>query len=110
MLVGAEAGAAEVPFADARRAIARLLKQPADGFLLQRQLKFDFRMQKLLRRRIGAARQKGRQVEPRRGLAGHESRPRRRADRLRVGGGEARPLTGEAVEARRVVVLATVAA
>ena len=49
-------------------------------------------------------------MEARRRLAGQQRRPGRRADRFRVGAGEAQPLPGQAVEARGLVIPAAIAA
>ena len=77
VLVGAEAGAAEVPLADAGRGVTGVLQILGDGLLVERQLLVDLRVEQLLRRGVGAAGQEGGQVQAGRRLAGQERRARR---------------------------------
>ena len=103
--------AAEMPFAKQPRRIARALQQLRDRPFLQRQLALDARLPELLRWRVCAARQEVRDVQSRRAFPRHQRRPRRRANRLRrVGIRKAHAFLREAVEIRRAMILAAVAA
>ena len=77
-LVGRQkAGAAEMPFADARRRVARVMEALGQGFFREGQLLLDDRMDQLLRRTIRAPRQVGCEVQAGRSLAGQDCRARR---------------------------------
>src|SRR5207237_748190 len=101
--------AAEVPFADARGRVTGVTEALSQCPFRKRQLLFDDRMEKLLRRTVRPSRQIRRQVQTGRGLAGQDRRARRRANGLRdIGARETGPFSGEAVKIWRVMFAATV--
>ena len=103
--------AAEVPFADVAGGVSGLPQLRGNRRLAGRQLLIDDGTQQFLIGPIGAARQPVGEIEPGRILAGHERGACRRADRTSgVGIGETLALRGEAIEVRRLVILAAVAA
>src|SRR5207249_2053182 len=104
-LVGRQkARGAQMPFADARGRVLCVVEALGEGLFRKRQLLFDDRMKKFLRRTVRAARQISRQMQTGRGFAGQDRRARRRANGLRdIGASEARTLGGQAVEVRGVM-------
>ena len=105
LLARSVAGFAQVPFPNRRRRVPRGPQPFGDRRLFERQLLTDRRMQQLLRRGVGAARQERRQMQARGGPSGHDRRARRRADRRgHVRGSEPQPLGGQAIQVRRVVI------
>src|SRR5437870_9695498 len=102
-LVGRQkAGAAEMPFADACRRVARVMEALGDGLFREGQLLLDDRMEQLLRRTVRASWQISREMQAGRGFAGQDRCARWRADRLRdIGARKAGTLCGQAVEVWR---------
>ncbi len=106
VLPRAEALAADVPLAERAADVAGLLEVLRQHHLFQRHLHLDLGVQNLLGDAVGAAGQKGGQVQAGWGLAREDRRPRRRADRLgAVGGGETHAFLCETIQAGRVVVM-----
>jgi len=103
--------ASEVPLTHRRRGVAPGLEQLGDRLDTFRKMRVDRCGEHAMRGAVGASGEEGRDLQAGRALARHQGRARRRADGGRgVGLREARPFSGELVEVRRPLVLATEAA
>src|SRR5216117_4134720 len=80
---GQKARAAQMPFADAGRGVARVVEALGDCFFRERQLLLYGRMEQLLRRTIRPSWQISCEMQAGRGFAGQDCCARWRTDRLR---------------------------
>ncbi len=111
LMLGVIVPAAEVPLADAGRDIAGRLERLGDVHFVQGQILPPRRHEQPMGGRVAFAGDPIGQMQSRGPLAGEDAGPRRRADRAGgVGVGEPHPLPGQAVDVRRLVELAAVAA